>query len=64
MLNNVTLLDGEYKFRSNEAWALNYGDTGADGTLDDGGDNIISVAGTYSFVLDFTDPDNPTYTIN
>ena len=64
VLNNVTLLDGEYKFRSNEAWALNYGDTGADGTLYVGGDNIISVAGTYSFVLDFTDPDNPTYTIN
>ncbi|ARV05306.1 hypothetical protein BTO04_00735 [Polaribacter sp. SA4-10] len=64
VLNNVTLLEGEYKFRSNEAWALNYGDTGADGTLDDGGDNIISVAGTYSFVLDFTDPDTPTYTIN
>ena len=64
VLNNVTLLDGEYKFRSNEAWALNYGDTGADGTLDDGGDNIASVAGTYSFVLDFTDPTNPTYTIN
>ena len=64
VLNNVTLLDGEYKFRSNEAWALNYGDTGADGTLDDGGDNIVSVAGTYSFVLDFSDPANPTYTIN
>ena len=64
ILNNVTLLDGEYKFRANEAWALNYGDTGADGTLDEGGDNIVSVAGTYSFVLDFTDPDNPTYTIN
>ncbi|WP_405567887.1 SusE domain-containing protein [Polaribacter sp. Asnod6-C07] len=64
ILNNVTLLDGEYKFRANEAWALNYGDTGSDGTLDNGGDNIISVAGTYSFVLDFTDPDNPTYTIN
>ncbi|APZ47771.1 hypothetical protein BW723_16350 [Polaribacter reichenbachii] len=64
VLNNVTLLDGEYKFRANEAWALNYGDTGADGTLDNGGDNIVSVAGTYSFVLDFTDPDNPTYTIN
>jgi len=63
-LNDVTLLDGEYKFRSNEAWALNYGDTGADGTLDDGGDNIISIAGPYSFVLDFSDPDNPTYTIN
>jgi hypothetical protein len=64
VLNNVTLLDGEYKFRSNEAWALNYGDTDADGTLDDGGDNIISIAGTYSFVLDFSDPANPTYTIN
>ncbi|MBU3012227.1 SusE domain-containing protein [Polaribacter vadi] len=64
ILNNVTLLDGEYKFRANEAWALNYGDTGSDGTLDNGGDNIISVAGTYSFVLDFTDPDNPIYTIN
>ncbi|MFT6959074.1 MAG: hypothetical protein ACJA17_000162 [Polaribacter sp.] len=64
ILNNVTLLDGEYKFRSNEAWALNYGDTDADGTLDDGGDNIISTAGTYSFVLDFSDPTNPTYTIN
>jgi len=64
VLNNVTLLDGEYKFRANEAWALNYGDTGADGTLDNNGDNIISVAGTYSFVLDFTDPQNPTYTIN
>ena len=64
VLNNVTLLDGEYKFRSNEAWALNYGDTDADGTLDDGGDNIISTAGTYSFVLDFSDPTNPTYAIN
>ena len=64
VLNNVTLLEGEYKFRSNEAWALNYGDTGADGTLDDGGDNIISIAGTYSFVLDFSEPDTPTYTSN
>ena len=64
VLNNVTLLDGEYKFRANEAWALDYGDTGADGTLDNNGDNIVAVAGTYSFVLDFTDPDNPIYTIN
>ena len=64
ILNNVTLLDGEYKFRANEAWALNYGDTDADGTLDEAGDNIISIAGTYSFVLDFSDAANPTYTIN
>lgn len=63
VLNNVTLLDGEYKFRSNQAWALSYGDDGLDGILDDGG-NIPSTAGTYSFVLDFSDPANPTYTIN
>jgi hypothetical protein len=64
VLNNVTLLAGEYKFRSNEAWSLDYGDDGLDGTLEAGGANIPSTAGTYSFVLDFTDPDNPTYTIN
>lgn len=63
ILNNVTLLDGEYKFRSNEAWALSYGDDGVDGTLDNGGANIIATAGTYSFVLDFSDAANPTYTI-
>ncbi|SDS08547.1 SusE outer membrane protein [Polaribacter sp. KT25b] len=64
VLNNVTLLDGEYKFRSNEAWTLSYGDDGVDGTLEDGGANIPATAGTYSFVLDFSNPDNPTYTIN
>jgi hypothetical protein len=64
VLNNVTLLDGEYKFRSNEAWSLDYGDDGLNGTLEAGGANIPSTAGTYSFVLDFTDPANPTYTIN
>lgn len=64
VLNNVTLLDGEYKFRSNEAWALSYGDNGSDGTLETDGGNIPATAGTYSFVLDFSDPANPTYTIN
>ncbi|WP_218599301.1 SusE domain-containing protein [Polaribacter sp. NJDZ03] len=63
ILNNVTLIDGEYKIRSNEAWTLSYGDDGLDGTLDDGA-NIPATAGTYSFVLNFTDPENPTYTIN
>jgi len=63
ILNNVTLIDGEYKIRSNEAWTLSYGDDGLDGILDDGA-NIPATAGTYSFVLNFTDPENPTYTIN
>ncbi len=61
--NNVTLLDGEIKFRLNEAWDDNYGDTGADGILDAGGDNIISSAGTYRIELDFTNPESPTYSI-
>ena len=41
----VTLLDGEIKFRANNDWGLNYGDTGADGTIDQDGDNIPSAAG-------------------
>ncbi|GGK21492.1 hypothetical protein GCM10007962_14550 [Yeosuana aromativorans] len=64
ILNNVTLIDGEYKFRANNSWDVNYGDDGADGTLEAGGANIVAVAGTYSFVLDFSDPAHPTYTIN
>ncbi len=60
---NVPLLDGEIKFRINNDWGINYGDTGLDGTLDQDGDNIPSVAGNYDIELDFTNPDTPTYTI-
>ena len=63
ILENVTLIDGEYKFRSNNDWGTNYGDDGNDGILDNGGANIVATAGTYSFSLDFSDPENPTYTI-
>ena len=63
-VNDVTLIDGEYKFRGNNDWTTNYGDDGMDGTLELGGANIVATAGTYSFVLDFSDPANPTYTIN
>ena len=58
---NITLIDGEIKFRVNEDWAINFGDTGADGTLDSGGDNIAVTAGTVTITLNFTDN---TYTIN
>lgn len=64
ILNDVTLIDGEYKFRSNNDWAVNYGDDGGDGVLEAGGANLVTTAGTYSFVLDFSDPANPTYTKN
>jgi hypothetical protein len=43
------------KFRANDAWDLNYGDTGADGSLEAGGDNIpIEEAGTYEITLDLS----------
>lgn len=64
ILNDVTLIDGEYKFRANNAWDVNYGDNGGDGVLEAGGANLVTTAGTYSFVLDFSDPTNPTYTKN
>jgi hypothetical protein len=67
ILNNVTLIDGEFKFRANESWDApnkNYGDSNGDGILEEGGGNIVTTAGTYSFVLNFNDPENPTYTKN
>lgn len=44
---------GEFKFRANDGWDLNYGDTGNDGTLNAGGDNIpITTAGNYTIRFD------------
>ncbi len=44
---------GDFKFRANDGWDLNYGDTGADGSLDAGGDNIALAAdGNYTITLD------------
>uniref|UniRef100_UPI00404A08CD SusE domain-containing protein n=1 Tax=Gelidibacter sp. TaxID=2018083 RepID=UPI00404A08CD len=57
----VTLLDGEIKFRLNSDWGTNYGDTGADGTIDNGGDNIVVTAGLYRVVMDVA---NGTYSLN
>ncbi len=54
---------GSIKFRANGAWDINYGDTGADGTLDSGGDNItISSDGNYTISMDLSGP-TYTYTI-
>lgn len=44
----VTMTDGEFKFRANNDWAINWG--GSDfpvGVAIEGGDNIVAVAGTY-----------------
>lgn len=48
----TNLTDGELKFRANNGWDVNFGDTGNDGVLDDGGDNIAVQAGSYQVDLD------------
>jgi hypothetical protein len=51
----VDLVVGEIKFRANDGWDLNYGDTGANGSLEAGGDNIqIAEAGNYTITLDLS----------
>ena len=51
----VTLRDGEIKFRKDNLWTENYGDTGMDGTLEAGGDNIVVTAGSYKITLDMNE---------
>lgn len=47
------LVVGEIKFRANDGWDTNYGDNGANGTLEAGGSNIaITVAGNYTIRFD------------
>jgi starch-binding outer membrane protein SusE/F len=60
-LNNVKLVDGDIKFRQNDDWAVNIGDTKADGILDDAGDNIVVKAGTYDILLDLSVASKRTY---
>ncbi|MDA9575909.1 RagB/SusD family nutrient uptake outer membrane protein [Flavobacteriaceae bacterium] len=57
----ASLLGNQMKFRFNEDWGQNYGDNGADGTLESGGDNIvISGDGVYHVVLNLN---SQTYSI-
>lgn len=60
-LNNIKLVDGEIKFRQNDDWAVNLGDTKGDGILKAGGDNIVVKAGTYDIVLDLSVPSKQTF---
>lgn len=57
---SVYLLDGAFKFRLDNSWDTNYGDTGNDLSLDAGGSDILVTAGNYTIVLDL---DNLTYSI-
>jgi hypothetical protein len=55
--------DNGMKFRANNNWDYNFGDNGADGTLEGGGTNIGTSAGTYLITLDLSNPRNYTYTM-
>lgn len=56
----ATLKTGEIKFRENNDWTNNYGDDGANGTMENGGANIAVSAGTYRILMNLNDL---TYTI-
>ena len=54
----VDLVVGEIKFRANDAWDINLGDTGADGSLEYGGDNIaVGEDGNYTVTLLLNQPE-------
>ncbi len=60
----LPLTVGELKFRANDAWDINLGDTGMDGLLENGGDNIqITTAGNYEVILDLRTAGMYTYTL-
>jgi hypothetical protein len=61
----VDLTDKQLKFRANNGWDINYGDTGADGTLEfNSPDNIkVSAAGNYTVTLDLSTPRAYKYTL-
>ena len=56
----VYLRNGEIKFRKNNDWTENYGDDGADGTLETNGANITVTEGDYKITMDLN---NLNYTI-
>ncbi len=54
----IPLVKGEIKFRANDGWNLNYGDNGANASLEEGGANIqIPSDGTYIIKLYLDKPD-------
>lgn len=56
--------DNGFKFRVNDDWTINLGDTGADGTMEFSGDNIgVPESGNYTIVLDLSNPREYTYSL-
>lgn len=60
----LNLSANEIKFRANDGWDLNLGDTKADGVMEYGGDNIkVPSAGNYTITLDLSSPRNYKYSL-
>jgi hypothetical protein len=59
----ITLFNGKIKFRANDDWAVNFGDTGADGTLEYAGSDINITAGTYLIEMTLDPVNGYKYTI-
>ncbi len=61
----IAMSAGEFKFRANSDWGINFGDnTPTDGVPDYGGSNLkITAAGNYTITLDLHIPGNYVYTI-
>jgi len=51
----------DVKFRANSDWGINLGDTGSDGVLEFGGDNVALTAGTYNVTLNVSNAGYYTY---
>lgn len=62
----IALTAGEFKFRANNGWSLNLGaDNNNDGSMDYGGPNLtVATPGTYTVILDLSNPRKYTYSIN
>src|SRR5690606_22594498 len=60
IVSYVTLVDGEIKFRENNAWDSDLGDNDANGSLEPGGANIAVTAGDYKITINLNDN---TYTM-
>jgi hypothetical protein len=61
-ISNYTVQAGEFKFRANDAWDINFGDDGNNGSLEYGGANIPIAAGTWTIKLKLN-PNNWTYSV-
>jgi hypothetical protein len=58
-----TLFNGELKFRANDDWGINFGDNGANGSVEYNGSNIAVTAGTYVIELTLDPINGYSYTI-